>query len=126
MIQNVLWNSGFKKEIADSKINVFYGNNRLKKTDTISFSHYYLNQILSEYLEKKIISSNICRNIYNKPYIKNADIYFNLSHSQNAFLISVSKSGMNSSKGFLKLCVIALRTSFGYFFKKYCLFSVFR
>ena len=91
MIQNVLWNSGFKKEIADSKINVFYGNNTLKKTDTISFSHYYLNKILSEYLEKKIISSDICRNIYNKPYIKNADIYFNLSHSQNAFLISVSK-----------------------------------
>lgn len=91
MIQNVLWNSGFKKEFADSKINVFYGNNTLKKTDTIAFSHYYLNKILSEYLEKKINSSDICRNKYNKPYIKNADIYFNLSHSQNAFLISVSK-----------------------------------
>lgn len=91
MIQNVLWNSSFKKEIADCEINVFYGNNTLKKTDTIALSHYYLNQILSEYLGENIIPSDICRNLYNKPYINNADIYFNLSHSQNAFLISVSR-----------------------------------
>lgn len=108
MLKNVKWENHFKPEIAKDSILIYYGNtdlNNLKssinadfkcnfaKKETLSInelSHIYLTKILSELLKREVTENDFVNNQYKKPYLQNDNIFFNISHSQNAFVIAIS------------------------------------
>ncbi len=108
MFQNVKWENHFKSDIEKDCILIYYGNTNLNssisniyddfksnytKNETLSInelSHIYLNKILSELLKREVTENDFVKNQYKKPYLQNSEIFFNISHSQNAFVIAIS------------------------------------
>jgi 4'-phosphopantetheinyl transferase len=41
-------------------------------------------------LKREVTENDFVKNQYKKPYLQNSEIFFNISHSQNAFVIAIS------------------------------------
>ncbi|WP_235299325.1 4'-phosphopantetheinyl transferase family protein [Portibacter marinus] len=63
----------------------------LKKDRDLSIaSKYMLKKLLSNYLNQSLSSVKLYRDHNNKPYLKDTDLKFNLSHSNSAILVAIT------------------------------------
>lgn len=69
-------------------VSSIYQNNEMKEISMKAWS--YLFQILKEYYNIEVKQEDIVYNKYNKPYLKDNDIYFNISHSKDMIAIIIS------------------------------------
>ena len=84
-------------------------NQRREKVDKLKFVNDKKLSILSEILLKKaLIELNVDSNIeltynkYQKPYLKNNDIYFNISHSGEYVICAISKDEVGCDIEYIK------------------------
>jgi 4'-phosphopantetheinyl transferase len=68
-------------------IKVFY-------TEKYLSSSNFLFDVLNKYYNLKINESDIIKNKYGKPYLKNTHLFYNISHTQNIIVIAVSNIEM--------------------------------
>lgn len=65
-----------------------YTDSRMKDISLKAWSYLY--QILNSYYNMNINDISIIYNNYNKPYLLNTNLYFNISHSHNMIAIIIS------------------------------------